>query len=148
MLGINWIENYLSAGNPETPQEQLTKLAISDHHKIRMRVAENPRAPREILEYLAKDKHADVRLAVATNRSSPPEIILKLAHDDDATVRLGLAEDPETSREVLRILCNDENPYVSCQARKTMQSLGLVSSEDSDVHRLYLWPTPQRQRFA
>lgn len=148
MLGMNWIENYLRAGSSETTIEELAQLAVSEHHKIRMRVAENLRTSPEILEYLANDKHTDVRLAVATNRTAPPEVILKLAHDDDATVRHGLAEDPDTARVVLWILSNDENPYVSCRARKTMQSLGLLDAEPSDSHRLYMWPSRQRQRFA
>lgn len=148
MLNMNWIENYLRAGSPDTKIEELVQLAVSEDHKIRMRVAENPRTSPELLEYLAKDKHADVRLAAATNRATPPEIILRLAHDDDATVRHGLAEDPDTAREVLWILSNDENPYVSCRAHKTMQSLGLLDAQSSDSHRLYLWPNRQRQRFA
>ncbi len=148
MLGMNWIEDYLKAGCPETPKEQLTLLAHNTDQKIRMRVAENPGTPMEVLEYLSKDENSDVRLAVATNSNSSLAMIRVLACDSDPTVRHGLAEDPNTPCEILKVLLEDSNPYVSCRASKTMQALGLLTPEPAESNRLYMWPGLNRQRFA
>lgn len=148
MLGMNWIEDYLKAGCPESPKEQLALLAYSKDHRIRMRVAENSGTPMEILECLSRDENSDVRLAVAANPNTPVEIIRMLAHDADPTVRHGLAEDPNTPSDVLSRLLEDGNPYVSCRANKTMQALGLLTPEPAESHRLYIWPGMNRQRFA
>lgn len=148
MLGMNWIEDYIKAGCPQTPKDQLAILAQSKNHKIRMRVAENSETPIEILKYLSKDEHSDVRLAVATNPNSSLEIIRILANDSDPTVRHGLAEDPNTAHDILKMLLEDNNPYVSCRANKTMRALGLIKPEQAESHRLYIWPGLNRQRFA
>jgi len=148
MLGLNWIEDYLKAGRPETPKKQLAMLAHSGDHKIRMRVAENSGTPVEVLEYLSKDENSDVRLAVATNPNSTLAMINMLAYDTDPTVRHGLAEDPHTPFDVLTILLKDANPYVSCRACKTMQALGLLKPEPAESQRLYMWTGFNRQRFA
>ncbi|MBX9877413.1 MAG: HEAT repeat domain-containing protein [Candidatus Obscuribacterales bacterium] len=145
---MNWIEDYLKAGCPETPLDELALLAHNKDHKIRMRIAENSGTPIEVLEYLSKDENSDVRLAVATNSNSSLEMIRMLAHDTDPTVRHGLAEDPNTPCEILKVLLEDSNPYVSCRARKTMQALGLLTPEPAEPNRLYMWPGLNRQRFA
>ncbi|HEY9792465.1 MAG TPA: HEAT repeat domain-containing protein [Candidatus Obscuribacterales bacterium] len=130
---MNWIENYLRAGDPEVSEQQLALLANSENSRIRMRVAENPRATRRILEKLAVDTDPDVRLAVATNRSSPRYLIEQLALDKDATIRHGIAEDPLTPLTLLQQLCHDGNPYVSCRAKKTLTGLGNVDFNVIDI---------------
>jgi len=147
MIGMNWIENYLKAGNPATSQKQLAVLARSDHHKIRLRVAENSNTPVEVLELLSKDKEADVRLAVAMNRATPSEIVNKLAYDEDPTVRHGLAEDPDTPIEILKMLSCDNNPYVSCRAEKTLVALGMNETSVKDFPKL-TWAGQLQQRLV
>lgn len=148
MLGMNWIDDYLKAGCPETPKELLALLAYNKDHRIRMRIAENSGTPIEVLEHLVRDENSDVRSAVATNPNSSLELIRMLAYDTDPTVRHALAEDPNTPYEVLKVLLEDSNPYVSCRANKTMQALGLLTFEPAESHRLYMWPGFNRQRFA
>lgn len=149
MLGMNWIHDYLKAGNPETPKSELALLAHNNNDKIRMRVAENNNTSPEVLQYLAQDNSTDVRLAVATNSSVPQELIYILSRDPDPSVRHGIAEDPHMPYDVLRKLADDDNPYVSCRARKTLEALDVIESQLVKSDSLLLWPSQHnRQRFA
>lgn len=143
----NWIENYIQAGNPETSSEQLARLAASRNHKIRLRVAENSNTPPDILESLAGDEHHDVRLAVAVNQSTPVDITYRLAYDDDVSVRYGLAEDTNVPVGVLKILSKDDNPYVSCRAQKTLDTLQDQLPTVPQEGRILAWRRPV-QKYA
>ncbi len=136
MLGMNWLENYLKAGNRETSKDDLKKLANDSSTKIRMRVAENEFAPLEVLEYLSADADADVRSAVATNSAAPARLVEILANDADATVRHAIAENPSTLPSILVALSADGNPYVACRARKTLRALDLLEMTPQESSRL------------
>jgi hypothetical protein len=111
------------AGNPNTPQLVLSRLADDSTPHIRRRVAENPKTPSEVLSRLARDAHSDVRLAVAENPSTPPDVLSWLATDEDMDVRYGVAENPHMPEEILFKLSEDDNPYIRCRALKTLQML-------------------------
>lgn len=111
------------AGNPNTPQLVLSRLADDSTPHIRRRVAENPKTPSEVLNRLARDAHSDVRLAVAENPSTPPEVLSWLATDEDMDVRYGVAENPHMPEDILLKLSEDDNPYIRCRALKTLQML-------------------------
>ena len=115
------------AGNPNTPQSVLARLAEDHMPSVRARVAENPRTPEEVLIALAKDTNCDVRLAVAENPNTPEEILRVLAGDEDVDVRYGVAENPHIPGSLLEKLSGDENPYISWRAYRTMKMLDITS---------------------
>lgn len=111
------------AGNPNTPEQVLIRLANDPLPAIRRRVAENPRTPIKVLLELAQNPHSEVRLAVAENANTPPDILVILADDEDLDVRYGVAENPHMPEEILLKLSEDDNPYVRCRAMKTLQNM-------------------------
>ena len=111
------------AGNPNTPEQVLSRLAGDAVSIIRRHVAENPRTPKDVLTRLAGDPDLDVRLAVAENSNTPPETLSLLASDNDVDVRYGVAENPHMPEQILLDLTKDDNPYVRCRALKTLQML-------------------------
>lgn len=138
MILMEWIDNYVKAGQTNTPREQLLHLANSDNYRIRLRVAENPKTPAEVLEKLAADEHPEVRLAVATNTSAPVDITFRLAFDQDPTVRFGLAEDTRSPLGVLKLLANDDNAYVAARARKTIEAVSRMQALPA-MHSPFTW---------
>jgi hypothetical protein len=148
MFNMDWIGDYLKAGNSKTPKNKLISLALSEHTKVRMRVAENPKTPKETLERLAQDQSADVRLAVSTNHCCPPEIIDKLARDPDPSVRFGIAENPATAHKVLQLLTEDENAYISHRALKTLNILTEYEKKCNNSHQLFAWPSQNLRSYA
>ena len=114
---------YIMAGSPSATPELLMRLGHSRFDKIRLRVAENPHTPVDLLQELAKDANHDIRVAVATNPSSPADLVHRLATDDNIVVRHGLAQDISTANHILDQLSHDDNPWVSGEARKTLQIL-------------------------
>lgn len=113
----------ISAGNPNTPEQILSRLSEDRTHNVRYRVAENPRTPADVLARLAKDSHSDIRIAVAENPSTPADLLTMLASDHSADVRYGVAENPHMPEAILLKLADDENPYVRCRAMKTVLSM-------------------------
>jgi hypothetical protein len=143
---FSWIEEYIKAGSPKVSPKLLAALARSVHSKVRLRVAENPNTPEEVLSYLAQDRDAEVRIAVATAGKTPARVVQALARDSDPTVRHGIAEDVLSSIEVLRLLAEDDNAYVSCRAKKTLESLQITAARASA--RRHTWATSSEQCFA
>jgi hypothetical protein len=133
------------AGNPNTPEQVLGRLAEDSISIIRRHVAENPRTPSEILRRLAADTDLDVRLAVAENSNTPQDTLSLLAIDNNVDVRYGVAENPHMPEKILVALTKDDNPYVRCRALKTLQMLSpesqsrlniiWQSSREEDSHR-------------
>jgi hypothetical protein len=111
------------AGNPNTPQLVLDRLAYDEIAIIRKHVAENPRTSVDVLRRLAQDSDPDVRLAVAENAYTPPETLATLAGDSHLDVRYGVAENPHMPQDILLQLTRDENPYIRCRALKTLSML-------------------------
>jgi hypothetical protein len=128
--------NYIKAGHPDTPVNELRKLLSDSCAKVRWRIAQNPNAPEDLLVALSQDKDVEVRIAVGRNPGCPPNILQKLLNDDSIAVRFGLAADPYLSREALNILAQDENPYVVDQANRTLEGLALEDAlkEHGFVH--------------
>jgi hypothetical protein len=108
------------AGNPNTPNQVLMRLAEDHSTYVRRTVAHNPRSPVEVLSKLALDRDIEVRLAVAENANTSEKTLGILAHDEDADVRYGLSENPHLPEWILMELSLDDNPYVRCRALRTL----------------------------
>lgn len=114
--------DYLKAGNPATPAEELERIAATGPAQvIRRRLAENPSTPIGLLSMLGEDEDVDVRIGLGHNPSTPLWLRKKLARDDSPTVRFSLAEDPHTPVSVLKELAEDEHPHVQHQAHRTIE---------------------------
>lgn len=122
-------ENYLKAGNPETPVAELRKLFSDRDHKIRRRLAENPGTPEDLLRDLSSDDNPEVRIAVAENPQVLQEILEQLVKDESVYVRFALAGQYTLPLELLEYLANDDdNPYVRDHASRTLEGLFLEKS--------------------
>lgn len=122
-------ENYLKAGNPETPVTELRKLFSDRDHKIRRRLAENPGTPEDLLRDLSSDDNPEVRIAVAENPQVLREILEQLVRDESVYVRFALAGQYTLPLELLEYLANDDdNPYVRDHASRTLEGLFLEKS--------------------
>ncbi len=137
--------DYLKAGNPDTPAEELERIAATRPTQvIRRRLAENPSTPITLLTELGGDADIDVRIGLGHNPSTPLWLRKKLARDDSATVRFSLAENPHTPVSVLNELEEDEHPHVQHQARRTIEvinmEMALAEEEyvtaEGDSHKL------------
>lgn len=122
-------ENYLKAGNPETPVTELRKLFSDRDHKIRRRLAENPGTPQDLLRDLSSDDNPEVRIAVAENPQVVPDILEQLVKDESVYVRFALAGQYSLPLELLEHLASeDDNPYVRDHASRTLEGLFLEKS--------------------
>ncbi len=119
----NAVTEYIAAGSPSTPVQQLTKLAKSPDGKVRRQVAENPNCPLSILFLLLSDDLPEVRESIASNPIAPFSLIECLLGDLCAEVRFALAEDHHLPADFLIRLCLDENPYVANRAQITVSHL-------------------------
>lgn len=118
--------DYLKAGNPGTPPDELERIAATRPALIiRRRLAENPATPANLLAALAADDDVDVRIGLSLNPSTPLWLRRKLARDESATVRFALAEDPHTPITVLKRLEEDIHPHVQHQASRTIEVIQL-----------------------
>lgn len=119
-------ENYIKAGNPETPVEVLRTLINGADRTVRRRLAENPRTPEDLLHQLASDEDPDVRCAVAENETTPRAILEQLSEDPSVQVRYALAGHYTLPKDLLeRFASWDENPYVKDHARRTLEGIFL-----------------------
>ncbi len=119
-------ENYIKAGNPETPAEVLRTLINGADRTVRRRLAENPRTPEDLLQQLASDEDPDVRCAVAENETTPRAILEQLSEDPSVQVRYALAGHYTLPKDLLeRFASWDENPYVKDHARRTLEGIFL-----------------------
>ncbi len=114
-------QQYLRAGHPSVTEEQLTNLASHESQYIRLRVAEHERTPGDVLELLSQDQNSEIRATVAAHRKIPLHVLNRLSIDDNCDVRLEIASDPNVPHSILSKLAEDENPYVSHQAKRTLQ---------------------------
>jgi hypothetical protein len=80
-----WLSQVRAGGDPESPNEQLAKLATL-HVWARWAVASNPSCPAHLLEMLALDLAPLVRRAVAKNPSTPRAVAAALEADPDDRV--------------------------------------------------------------
>jgi HEAT repeat protein len=119
-------ENYLKAGNPETPVDELRGLLAEQNSSIRRRLAENPGTPNDVLLKLAEDEDSEVRIAVAENPHTPLNVQEKLIVDDDVQVRFAISGLYGFPPELLeRLAEDDENPYVRDHASRTLEGIFL-----------------------
>ena len=102
----------LTARDPNTSKERLSKLAENKNRNVRIGVAKNPNTPNEILYKLVGDGDPKVRREVAKNPNIPNEVLYKLVRDDDPEARIGVANNPNTPNEILYSLTEDCNPRV------------------------------------
>ena len=122
-------ENYLKAGNPETPVAELRKLFSERDHKVRRRLAENPGTPDDLLSDLSADQNPEVRIAVAEHPQVRRTILEQLVADESVYVRFALAGQYSLPLDLLEYLANeDENPYVCDHASRTLEGLFLEKS--------------------
>lgn len=119
-------ENYIRAGNPETPVDELRKLLEDQDSSVRRRLAENPRTPEDVLLKLAQDEHPDVRCAVAEHDAAPRTVLEKLANDENVQVRYAVAGQYTLPIDLLENLAShDDNPYVRDHARRSLEGIFL-----------------------
>lgn len=119
-------ENYLKAGNPETPVTELRKLFAERDHKVRRRLAENPVTPPDLLQDLSSDENPEVRIAVAENPQTVRHVLERLVHDESVYVRFALSGQYSLPMDLLEWLAEeDENPYVRDHASRTLEGLFL-----------------------
>lgn len=131
-------DNYIKAGNPETPVEELRALQKDGNASVRRRLAENPQTPEDILLLLACDPDPEVRCAIAEHSLIPRAVLEKLAHDEDVQVRYVVSGQYTLPVDLLEMLANtDENPYVRDHARRTLEGIYLEEAlrEAGFVHR-------------
>jgi hypothetical protein len=117
------LNDYMIAGNTDTPLEVIMDLSLVGVVVIRERLAANCNTPADILEKLASDGEAIVRAAVAENSSLPRSVAERLSMDEHPDVRFSLSENIKTPMDLLRRLMEDDNPYVANAASKTMDIL-------------------------
>jgi hypothetical protein len=119
-------ENYIKAGNPETPADELRTLLTDENPAVRRRLAENPRTPEDILLTLAGDRDPEVRCAVAEHALTPRAVLEQLASDENVQVRYAVAGQYTLPLDLLEGLsASDENPYVRDHARRTLEGIFL-----------------------
>ena len=119
-------DNYLKAGNPDTPIAELRSLLVDTDASVRRRLAENPRTPEDVLIKLASDSDADVRCALAEHEHAPRMVLDKLVNDENVQVRYAVAGQYTLPLDLLELLsASDENPYVRDHARRTLEGIFL-----------------------
>ena len=119
-------ENYIKAGNPETPVDVLRSLIVGADAAVRRRLAENPKTPEDMLIELSKDSNTDVRGAVAENEKTPRAVLEQLSKDESVQVRYALAGHYTLPIDLLEVFAeSDENPYVKDHARRTLEGIFL-----------------------
>lgn len=119
-------ENYLKAGNPEIPVEELRGLLAESCGSIRRRLAENPGTPEDVLCQLAQDADPEVRIAVAENPRTPRIIQEQLIGDQDVQVRFAISGLYNFPIDLLEKMAeDDENPYVRDHASRTLEGIFL-----------------------
>ena len=82
------------ARNPNTPIEDLARLARDVSKRVRRSVAENPSTPAEEFVELIRDEEVLIRIRAAENPGIPAEDLVILARDEDSWVRAGVARNP------------------------------------------------------
>ncbi len=65
------LDDYLIAGNPDTPVEVMRKLCMAANSNICERLAANPNTPTDIMEKLAVNEDPFVRASLAENVALP-----------------------------------------------------------------------------
>ncbi len=119
-------ENYIKAGNPNTPVDELRALMSEKDAAVRRRLAENPRTPEDVLMHLAQDDDPEVRCALVEHERTPIQVIEKLIADENVQVRYTVSGQYTIPVELLEsISSQDENPYVRDHARRTLEGIFL-----------------------
>ncbi|MEP6757343.1 MAG: hypothetical protein ABJA67_17705 [Chthonomonadales bacterium] len=101
--------------------------------------AGSPKVSSKQLALLAYKKHPKIRLRVAENPKTPEEVIAFLTKDKDPDVRLAVG--------ILNMLAEDDNAYVSCRARKTLETLE-SADQSCSAKRSHLWTNHNERCFA
>lgn len=120
------IDNYIKAGSPETPVDELRALVADRSASVRRRLAENPHTPEDVLLKLAEDEDPEVRCAAAEHEHASRMMLERLVNDDSVQVRYAVAGQYTLPSDLLELLStSDENPYVRDHARLTLEGLFL-----------------------
>lgn len=119
-------DNYIKAGNPETPVDELRTLLDDKDAHVRRRLAENPRTPEDMLLKLVRDEDPEVRCAVAEHEKAPRAVLEQLVNDENVQVRYAVAGQYTLPIDLLEwFSANDDNPYVRDHARRTLEGIFL-----------------------
>jgi len=119
-------DNYIKAGNPETPLDELRILLGDRSASVRRRLAENPRTPEDVLLKLAQDEDPEVRCAVAEQHLAPRMVLERLVNDENVQVRYAVAGQYTLPLDLLeKLSTSDDNPYVRDHARRTLEGIFL-----------------------
>lgn len=106
-----------------TNEKSGDKRQFSDEY-----IAANKLTPVSTLAILSKSSNFEIRLAVAENISTSLCTLLEMAKDKDLDLRFTMAENANLPIAVLTILSEDDNPYVACQAERTLSQIRKGSS--------------------
>ena len=82
-----WLVQRNIAGHPNTPREDLARLAVIGASTVQRTVASNSNTPRRTLDALARHSDPSVRNEVALNPGAPAATIARLTEDNSIQVR-------------------------------------------------------------
>jgi 3-methyladenine DNA glycosylase AlkC len=100
------------AGNPNTPDVILDKLAKDKDEDVRKAVAANPNTSMASLKLLAREEDKWIRFAVACNLNTSIALLTLLAEDEMSLTRKAVAENPNTPVHLLTQLAQDKDEWV------------------------------------
>ena len=95
------------ASNPDTPTDELLRLAKHNDWRIKSSVAKNPSTPLWLIEEFAGDRDEAVRAGVASNPNIPASLMETLSNDSSEYVRDYLAQNAMTPAYLLEKLAQD-----------------------------------------
>lgn len=101
-------EHY--AADPDTPLDELRRLAEDPNPRIRMTVGCNPATPPDLLVWLADDESNIVHQGVAQHPDVAPEILERFAADHtwaNYRTRMAVARHPKVTTRALEIMADD-----------------------------------------
>lgn len=91
----------VSAANPDSPSDLLTRLLQDPEDFVREVVAANPRIPTDVLLMRAKDADPSVIRGIAKNPGTPVEMLDVLAKSEDEWIRFYVALNPATPQDIV-----------------------------------------------
>lgn len=112
------------AGNPKLPEATLRKLASHGGYLVEQGLAHNPHTPQDILTRLAGSADEYTRGATAANPNAPVGILAALSNDVKPHVRWSVAQNPSTPRTTVEVLLGDPNETVRRLANSAMSERG------------------------
>ena len=125
---------------------RLATLARDSNPKIREKVAGNINTPEDVLEKLAFDPYVSVRKEVAKNRNTTPLVLDKLASDSYVEIRETVAANSHTRPSTLEKLMHDPHVDVQTQDALNKNSTPQILDQLVEESDLEVWRAVARNR--